>query len=384
MYDAIVVGARCAGSPAAMLLARAGHRVLLVDRARFPSDTFRAHFARVPAVRALQRWGLLDRVLVTGCPPVRRRTTDLGDFPLSGYPPGFEDVPGDLAPRRTVLDKILVDAAVEAGAELREDFAVDDVLWDGARVVGVRGRAGGAAVEERARVVVGADGQHSVLARRVGAAVRCATPSLTFAYYSYWAGVPIEGAEIVHRAEQRRVLIAFPTNGGLTAVAVQGAMVDFRAFRGDLEGSFFAALALAPELHERVRAGRRAERWLGSGDLPNFVRAAHGPGWALVGDAGYHRDPLPAQGISDAFRDAQALAEALPRRWTRGSVDASRSRSPSRSTGGSGTPPPWPATRPRSGRAPLPRPRPRCSASGRPCAATSRTPIGTTGWNSGP
>lgn len=120
---------------------------------------------------------------------------------------------------------------------------------------------------------------------RGGAAVRCTTPPLTFAYSSYWSGVPIEGIETAHRAEQRRVLIAFPTNDGLTTEAVQGAIADFRAFRGDLEGAFFAALALAPDLHERVRAGRRAERWRGSGDLPNFVRAAHGPGWALLGDA---------------------------------------------------------------------------------------------------
>src|SRR5579859_5359863 len=112
MYDAIVVGARCAGSPTAMLLARAGHRVLLVDRAHFPSDTFRAHFVRAPAVRYLRSWGLLDRVLATGCPLVRKRTSDLGDFRLAGYPPGFDDVPGDLAPRRIVLDAILLEAAV--------------------------------------------------------------------------------------------------------------------------------------------------------------------------------------------------------------------------------------------------------------------------------
>ncbi len=234
MYDAIVVGARCSGSPTAMLLARAGHRVLLVDRSRFPSDTFRSHFVRAPAVRALRRWGLLDRVLATGCPPVRKRTTDLGDFPLSGYPPGFEDVPGDLAPRRIVLDKILVDAATAAGAELREDFSVEDVLWDGDSVVGVRGRAGGKVLEERARVVVGADGQHSMVARRVGAAVRCATPPLTFAYYSYWTGVPIDGIEVVHRAARQRVLIAFPTNDGLAVVAVQGSMADFQAVRQDV------------------------------------------------------------------------------------------------------------------------------------------------------
>jgi 2-polyprenyl-6-methoxyphenol hydroxylase-like FAD-dependent oxidoreductase len=268
---------------------------------------------RAAAVRALQRWGLLDRVLATGCPPVRKRTTDLGDFPLQGYPPGFDDVPGDVAPRRVVLDKILVDAATAAGAELREDFSVEDVLWAGDRVVGVRGRTGGQVVEEFASVVVGADGQHSLVARRVGAAVTRSTPPLTFAYYSYWSGVPIDGIEVVHRAEHRRLLISFPTNHGLTVVAVQGSMADFSAFRRDPESNFFRALAHASDLNERVHAGHRAEGWRGSGDLPNFLRAAHGPGWALVGDAGYHRDPLVAAGITDAFRDAELVATAIDR-----------------------------------------------------------------------
>src|SRR3954471_24563832 len=150
VYDVIVVGARCAGSPTAMLLARQGHRVLLLDRARFPSDTFRNHFVRLPAVQALARWGLLERVLATGCPPVRKRTMDFDDFPLIGFPPGFDDVPGELAPRRIVLDAILVEAAVGAGAELREGVVVDDLLWDDGRVVGVRGRDGGRTFEERA------------------------------------------------------------------------------------------------------------------------------------------------------------------------------------------------------------------------------------------
>ena len=180
MYDVIVVGARCAGSPTAMLLARKGHRVLVLDRARFPSDTFRNHFVRLPAARALARWGLLNRVFATNCPPVRKRTMDFGDFPLAGFPPGIDDVPGELAPRRYLLDAILVEAAVEAGAELREGVVVDDLLWDDDRVVGVRGRDGGQRFEERASVVIGADGQRSLVAQKVGGEVRQATPPLTF------------------------------------------------------------------------------------------------------------------------------------------------------------------------------------------------------------
>jgi len=127
-YDVIVVGGRCAGSPTAMLLARRGYRLLLVDRASFPSDTIRAHFIRLPGVRKLAEWCLLDRVLATNCPPIRNRRTIFGDFPLKGSPPWPEGVPGEVAPRRKVLDKILVDAAVAAGAELREHHPVEDLL----------------------------------------------------------------------------------------------------------------------------------------------------------------------------------------------------------------------------------------------------------------
>jgi flavin-dependent dehydrogenase len=316
VYDVIVVGARCAGSPTAMLLARKGHRVLVLDRARFPSDTFRNHFVRLPAARALARWGLLNRVFATNCPPIRKRTMDFGDFPLAGFPPGIDDVPGELAPRRIVLDAILVEAAVEAGAELREGVVVEDLLWNDGRVVGVRGRDGGQASEERASVVIGADGQRSLVAQKVGAEVRQATPPLTFGYYSYWENTGVDGLEVVFRTEQGRALIAFPTNDGLACIAVQGVTHDFPSFQADIEAEYWRAIDLAPYLAERMRAGRRAERFQGTPDLPNVMRAAAGPGWALVGDAGYHLDPLPAQGIMDAFRDAENLAEAVDRGLT--------------------------------------------------------------------
>jgi 2-polyprenyl-6-methoxyphenol hydroxylase-like FAD-dependent oxidoreductase len=315
MYDAIVVGARCAGAPTAMLLARQGHRVLLVDRDAFPSDIFRAHFVRLPATRALARWGLLDQVLATGCPPMVRYTTDFDDFSLSGCPSRPDDVPPEIAPRRKTLDPVLVQAAVEAGAELRERVVIEDLLWDDGRVVGARGRSGGGTFEERATIVIGADGQHSLVARKVGAANRQFAPPLTFAYYTYWADVPLEGLVVVQRAEAGRAVIAFPTNDGLSLVAVQGRIDDFAAFRADLEGAYHRGLDLADadDLAMKVRSGRRAERFQGTADLPNFVREGTGPGWVLVGDAGYHRDPLLAMGISDAFRDVEALAEAVDR-----------------------------------------------------------------------
>jgi 2-polyprenyl-6-methoxyphenol hydroxylase-like FAD-dependent oxidoreductase len=168
-YDAIVVGARCAGSPTAMLLARRGYDVLLVDRATFPSDTISTHLVHPPGVAALRRWGLLDRLLATGCPPIHTYVFDFGPFTLAGAP-GTAEEPLAYAPRRTVLDEILVDAASKAGAEVRQEFTVDEILMEGARVVGIRGHGPGKLpVTERARVVVGADGLRSLVARAVNA-----------------------------------------------------------------------------------------------------------------------------------------------------------------------------------------------------------------------
>lgn len=309
-YDAIVVGARCAGSPTAMLLARAGHRVLLVDRDSFPSDIFRAHVVRMPGAQALTRWGLMDRVLATGCPPFTQYTTDFDDYPLAGTPELPPEQPREVAPRRKVLDNLLVQAAVEAGAELREQVVVEDLLWDDDRVVGIRGRSGGQPFEERASLVIGADGQHSLVARKVDAAVVRSTPPMTFGYYTYWENVPLAGLLLVHRIEAGRVIIGFPTNENLTCLAVQARIADFPEFRTDIEGNYQKGLALSDDVSERISAGRPIERFQGTADLPIFMRTATGPGWALVGDAAYHRDPLLAHGISDAFRDAEMLSEA--------------------------------------------------------------------------
>jgi flavin-dependent dehydrogenase len=310
MYDAIVVGARCAGSPTAMLLARAGYRVLLVDRASFPSDTLSAHYIHQPGVARLKRWGLLDRVVASNCPPVRRQSIDFGPFALVGAPPAADGVVDGYAPRRTVLDRILVEAAVEAGAELRERFSLEEVVTDGGRVVGIRGRAaGGGAVTERARIVVGADGLHSSVARGVRAATYNARPAFTCAYYTYWSGVPMQGAELYPRPD--RMIIAAPTNNGQVMTIVYWPNATFHDVRSDVEGNFWKALDFVPGLADRVRAGERAERFRGTADLPNFFRRPHGPGWALVGDAGYHKDPVTAEGISDAFRDAELLVAAI-------------------------------------------------------------------------
>jgi 2-polyprenyl-6-methoxyphenol hydroxylase-like FAD-dependent oxidoreductase len=184
-YDAIVVGARCAGSPTAMLLARKGYRVLVVDRARFPSDTISTHLLHPPGVAALKRWGLLDRLTATGCPSIHTYAFDFGPFTISGTP-GTGDAPVAYGPRRTVLDKLLVDGASEVGAEVREGFTVEDVVIEDGRVTGIRGHSrDGQTVTEHARVVIGADGRHSLVARAVKPEQYNEKPQLLCGYYTY-------------------------------------------------------------------------------------------------------------------------------------------------------------------------------------------------------
>jgi flavin-dependent dehydrogenase len=310
MYDAIVVGARCAGSPTALLLARKGYKVLLLDRANFPSDTVSTHYIHQPGIASLKRWGLLDRLVATGCPPIERQAFDVGPFRIVGAPPPADGVAVGYAPRRTVLDKLLLDAAVQAGAEFRDQFSVEEVVTEGDRVMGIRGRSkGGELVTENARIVVGADGKNSVIARLVGAPVYEEQPAGSCAYYSYWRDVPMPVAELYPRPAC--MLIAAPTHDGLTLLIVYWPEAEFAQVRENVEARFMAALDAVPALAERFRAGTRAEKFRGAGDLRGFFRRPHGPGWALVGDAGYHKNPITAEGITDAFRDAELLAGAI-------------------------------------------------------------------------
>ncbi|MFF6772035.1 NAD(P)/FAD-dependent oxidoreductase [Streptomyces sp. NPDC012637] len=308
-HDVIVVGARCAGAPTAMLLARLGHRVLLVDRATFPSDTISTHLIHPPGLAALDRWGLLERVAATGCPPIDTYLFDLGPFTIVGSPAG-EGFDVSYAPRRTVLDKILVDAAAEAGAEVREGFTVEEVLFDGPAVTGIKGHGrDGSTVVDHARVTVGADGVHSSVAKATGAAEYAEKPKINAYYYAYWAGLPLHGRfEAYDRGDC--AFAAWPTNEDQTLVICGWPMRDFEAKRGDVEGNYHATLARAPDFAERIAQASQVERFVGMA-IPNYFRKPYGPGWILVGDAGYLKDPITAQGIQDAFRDAERCTRAL-------------------------------------------------------------------------
>ena len=311
MYDAIVIGARCAGSPTAMLLARKGYRVLIVDRARFPSDTVSTHIIWPHGAELMDRWGLLDRLADTGCPPIARKMKfDVGPFALVGGVTDANSGRGGFCPRRTILDKMLVDAAQESGAELREDVTVDDLTRDGDRVTGIRGRTpSGGRVDEKSKIVIGADGTHSFVARSVGTPEYDARPALATYYYTYYSGFDAEDVEQYVRDYQGAA--CFPTHDNLTLIAGVWPSDKFQEVRADIEGSIDRVFQLAPEAHRRLKAAKREERWVGTAGVPNFFRKPFGPGWALVGDAAYSKDPITAQGISDAFVDADNLASAI-------------------------------------------------------------------------
>lgn len=310
MYDAIVVGARCAGSPTALLLARKGYKVLMVDRTTMPSDmAFSNHFMHQAGSAAMKRWGLLDRLIATGCPPITHDYFDYGAFSLTGPVPPADGVNTAFAPRRIVLDPLLADAAVEAGVELRDGFSVQELLWEDEKVVGIRGRSGGKEITEKAKIVVGADGMFSVVAKEVKAPEYKSSPGLEGSWYAYWSGVPMKGWHLWLRPH--RVIFAYNTHHNWTLIGVAFPEREIGAVRQDIDRHHRETIEqYAPELAQRMREGKRESRFTG-GVIPYHVRRPYGPGWALVGDAGYQKDPCTASGITDAFRSAEWLAEAI-------------------------------------------------------------------------
>lgn len=313
MHDVVIVGARCGGAATALHLARQGHRVLLVDQARFPSDVrLSTHLIWHAGVDLLDEWGLLGRLVDSGCPLLRDMKLDMGELTLRGAPPDTR-VGAAIAPRRLVLDQVLIDAAREAGAELLEGFTLTGVQRDASgRVTGIDGRmADGGTRALPARFVVGADGTHSPLARAVGAATLVSHDKDEGSHnvYAYFDELPL--AEVEFHSRPERMFYAWHTHHGQALVGLIRPGREGRVPQAEAGGVFMRECeALAPALATQVKQARLAGDWTAV-SIGTHRRQASGAGWALVGDAGVTMDPITAAGITGALRDAQSLANLL-------------------------------------------------------------------------
>ncbi|WP_093802495.1 NAD(P)/FAD-dependent oxidoreductase [Streptomyces sp. Wb2n-11] len=309
MFDVIVVGARCAGAPAAMQFARSGHRVLMVDQSAFPADKLSTLYIQQSGVLQLQRWGLLDAVRATGCPPLGHVVYQLGDdIRVEGCADPVDGVTAAYAPRRSILDRILVEAAVDAGVEFRDGCAVTGLVEEDGRVRGVRLAADGVQSVERARLVVGADGMRSTVAELTGAPKTVEHPKLTCAYYTFWKG-PKTHFELYEGPTGW--VSAVPTNDAVL-ISAYYPQQRFTEVRTRAQEAYLENIRdNAPGLYAKLEDAEQVDRLYGTGDQQNFFRQAHGPGWALIGDAGHHKDSLTARGIGDAFAQAQMLVDRV-------------------------------------------------------------------------
>ena len=313
-YDVVVVGARVAGASTAMLLARAGLKVALVDRGSYGSDTLSTHALMRAGVLQLSRWGVLPELVAAGTPAVEKTLFHYADgdqVQVSIRPsPGVEAL---YAPRRHLLDRALVDAAARAGVEVQHGVVVTGLLEspDG-RVAGVRAtNRNGRSQELRARFTVGADGIRSVVAAEVGAPVERRSADGAAVLYRYHADLCAAGYEWAYGPGVAAGMI--PTNDDLTGVFVSTTPARMRSLRRDgVEPTFETLFGMAaPDQLPRLHLATPVGGMRGWGGLPGFVRRSWGPGWALVGDAGYFKDPITAHGITDALRDAELLSAAI-------------------------------------------------------------------------
>jgi len=308
-YDVVIVGARAAGAATAYLLARSGLRVLLVDRGRYGTDTLSTHALMRGGVLQLSRWGLLEKIIAAGTPPVRRATFRYAGAVVPVTIKPAHGVDALYAPRRTVLDPILVDAAAASDADVRFGIAVADLDRDrrGA-VTGLAGRTrDGEAFQARARIVVGADGIRSTVAERACAPFERVGTSATAVTYGYWSGLQTDGYEWNFRPNAASGVI--PTTNGQACVFASAP--PRRIGRGGLAPLTQIVAESSADLAVRLAAAVPPRALRTFTGRPGHMRRSWGPGWALVGDAGYFKDPLTAHGLTDALRDAELLARGI-------------------------------------------------------------------------
>jgi 2-polyprenyl-6-methoxyphenol hydroxylase-like FAD-dependent oxidoreductase len=309
--DVVVVGARCAGSPLAALLAHRGVRVTVLERATFPQDTLSSHLFEADALTFLDGLGVTEQLRATGAPYVARTDTRIEDVHLDmelPLKPG--DVGGIASVRRWLLDPILADAAAQAGAQVRMGAQVTELLQEHGRVTGVRVREDERETDLRARLVVGADGRHSTVARLAGARRYNTTPNQRLLFWRFFENADPEMTFLSHRWEDKFIL-GIPSDSELYQVLLWPEMAELERFRADRDAAFMeqarqcepVAAALAPATPAGKTIG--VYRWEG------FFREASGPGWVLTGDAGHFKSPSPGRGIGDAFLQAQSLAPAI-------------------------------------------------------------------------
>jgi menaquinone-9 beta-reductase len=306
-FDVIVVGARCAGAPLAAMLARAGLRVCVVDKDRFPSDTLSTHAIQPAGVQVLERVGALDSLLKVAPPMVRGRMVFEEDVALIDDVVAITGAPL-LSVRRVTLDEILVDTASEAGAEVRTQTPVTGLVTDRGRVAGVMTAKG----ELRAPLVVGADGTRSAVARLAGAKEYHPTPNGRVFMWAYYEGDPTNGEIWIGKIGDHAYLVT-PTDNGLCLVAACPSIDRRDEVRAGRETVYEAGVRGWPELHAAVAGARREGPIHTMANMRGFFRTSAGPGWALVGDAGHFKDPTPGQGIADALRQSEKLAVAIER-----------------------------------------------------------------------